>query len=196
VRFESRPDAGIYDGFNNALARIRGRIVGFLNGDDTYASSSVLSTVAKAFEDPVIGMVFGDVVYVNGDKPDKVVRYYSSAAFHPGRLARGFIPAHPSLFVRRELFDAVGLYDAGYRIAGDFEWIARAFQRASPRYLYISRPFVRMRVGGASTSGIHATIRITREIRRACRMNGIATSYLRLLTRFPPKVLERFRING
>ncbi len=194
VRLESRRDSGIYDGFNNAIARATGSVIGFLNGDDVYASPFVLSVVASHFMDPAVDMVFGDVVYVQSRLDGPVVRYYSSAKFEPGRLVRGYIPAHPSLFVRRSLIDAVGPYDSSYRIAGDFEWISRAFQKASPRYAYVPQPLVRMRIGGASTDGVLATVRITREIKRACDKNGIKTSYFKLLTRFPSKILERFHV--
>jgi glycosyltransferase involved in cell wall biosynthesis len=193
VHLESRADGGIYAGFNNAIARATGEVVGFLNGDDVYQSPEVLSNIADCFRDPSIDLVFGDVVYVDPQRTSRIVRYYSSRGFRPALLARGYIPAHPTLFVRRGLFDEVGLFNPSYRIAGDFEWIARLFQRASPRYRYLEQALVRMRLGGVSSSGWRATLLVTREIKRACAENGIETSYLRLMSRFPSKLLERFR---
>jgi len=193
VSFESRRDHGVYDGFNNAIGRSTGDVVGFLNGDDFFETNDVLARIAASFDDPAIAMVFGNVALVRPEDTSHVVRLYSSAGFRPSALARGIMPAHPSLYVRRSLFAQAGLFDPSFRIAGDFEWVARAFTKVNPGYRYLPQTIVRMRMGGLSTSGIRSTIRITREIRRACAANGIATSYPRLLSRFPAKLLEYLR---
>lgn len=196
VDLVSEPDRGVYDGFNRAIARARGDVVGFLNGDDFFETEDSIGAIARRFEDPGVDMVFGDVCLVRPDDTSRVVRYYDSSGFCEGSLRRGIMPAHPTLYVRRALFERAGGYDPSYRIAGDFEWVARSFARAHPTYRYVPQPLVRMRLGGLSTSGLKATVRITREIRRACRENGIPTHYGLLLSRFPGKVLEFLRRRG
>jgi GT2 family glycosyltransferase len=103
------------------------------------------------------------------------------------------MPAHPSLFVRRHIFERVGLFSTEFRIAGDFEWIARAFQDGSIRYRYLPEVLVRMRMGGISTGGWRNTILLNREVIRACRANGISTNWMKILSKYPAKVMELFR---
>ncbi len=189
----SERDTGIYNAFNKGLRYVDGDIVAFLNADDCYAAPDVLSEVVGIFERDRVDMVFGDVAMVRASAPSVVVRQYSSRAFSPTRLSRGFMPAHPAMFVRRNVYEECGGFNESYKIAGDFEWVARVFMHRSPSYSYMPRMLVRMLYGGASTSGLRSTIEISREIRRACRETGIRTNYLRLMSRFPEKILEYFR---
>lgn len=196
ARVVSEADAGIYDAFNRGLKISTGDAIGFLNADDVYESGSVLGEVAREFERSDADIIFGDVLLVRPLELDRVVRYYSSHKFSPSRLARGFIPAHPAMFVRRTVYEHFGGFNPSYRIAGDFEWAARVFGIGAVNYRHLPRVLVRMREGGVSTRGIASTVRITREIRQACRDNGIKTSYLKLVSRFPEKVLEYYRRPG
>ena len=186
----SERDSGIYEAFNRGLAMASGDVIAFLNADDLYERPDVLARVAAEFSTRDIEMLFGDVLLVRADDLTSVVRYYSSASFKAARLARGFMPAHPATFVRRSLYERCGNFNASYRIAGDFEWVARVFRSSGPRYVHLPEVFVRMREGGLSTRGFRSTMRITREIRRACHEQGIPTNYLKLLSRFPEKLLE------
>lgn len=193
ARLRSGPDQGIYDAFNKGLELASGEIVGFLNADDMYEYPGVLADVAEAFAASDTEVVFGDVVLVRADDTSLVTRYYRSASFHPARIARGFMPAHPAMFVRRRVFEKFGGFDASYRIAGDFAWVARVLGAGRVPYTYLPKVLVRMRQGGISTRGLGSTIRITRELRRGCRDADIDTSYARLLSRFPEKLLELLR---
>jgi glycosyltransferase involved in cell wall biosynthesis len=190
---QSKPDKGIYDGFNNGLALASGDVVAFLNADDFYEDERVLEDVERTFRETGADVVFGDVVLVRAGDLRDVVRFYRSGNFTRERLSRGFMPAHPSMFVRRALFERFGGFDTRYRIAGDFAWTAKVLGHPDVSFAYLPRVMVRMRHGGASTQGIRSTIRITREIRLACREAGIPTSYPRLLTRFPEKVMEYWK---
>lgn len=190
VRLESCADAGIYDAFNRGLRRARGEVVSFLGGDDCFEDPGVLAEVARAFDDPGVDIVFGDVRFVSRDDGARVVRRYRSGRFRPERLRSGVMPAHTATFVRRRLYEQVGEFDTSYRVAGDFEWLVRAFRDREPRYVHVDRSLVRMRVGGASTAGPAATWAITKEFRRACATHGLPTSYPRLLSRLPRKMIE------
>jgi glycosyltransferase involved in cell wall biosynthesis len=186
----SEPDRGVYDAFNKGLALATGEIVVYLNAGDSYLDAEVVATVARVFAAEDVDAVFGDVLIVDAQDPGRVVRHYRSSRFSPARLASGFMPAHPTLFLRRGLYGRLGGYDASYRIAGDFELCVRAFVQERARYRYLPRPLVRMPQGGLSTRDWRSNWIITREMRRACLDNGVATSLPRLLLRFPVKLLE------
>jgi glycosyltransferase involved in cell wall biosynthesis len=188
----SEPDRGIYDAMNKGIRLATGNAIGFLNADDVYQDHNVISLVARIMESGELDAVFGDAVFFRPEAPEKEIRRYSSKRFSPERIAWGWMPAHPTLFVRREVFARVGPFSSDYRIAGDFEFVARAF-RQPLRYQYIPQVLVRMRTGGISTSGWKSTLLLNREVLRACRENGIRTSWFRILSKYPAKLLEFFR---
>lgn len=193
AKFVSEPDHGIYDAMNKGLRLATGRIIGFLNADDTYADNRVLERVANTMGDSGLDAIFGDVEFYRSGRPDSPVRRYRSKRFRPERIAWGWMPAHPTLFLRREVYERVGLFRTDYRIAGDFEFIARAFKAGTIRFRYLPEVLVRMRLGGASTGGLRSTLTLNREVLRACRENGIATNAFKLLSKYPFKILEFLR---
>lgn len=187
----SEPDKGIYDAMNKGIQRATGDIICFLNSDDQYADKTVLSRVATRMQECKLDAVFGDIAFFNESDPNRTVRYYRSASFQPNRLAWGWMPAHPSLFMKREIYQRLGGFKADYRIAGDFEFIARAFTTSNLRYEYLPEILVKMQTGGASTaSGFKGRILHNKELLRACRENGIATNIFKILSRYPKKLLE------
>lgn len=190
ARVVSEPDRGIYDAMNKGLALASGDIVCFLNADDMYAHGRVLAEVAGAMSRHKLDALFGDVVFFKPDAPDRVARRYRSHHFHPGAIARGWMPPHPGLFVRRAIFERVGGFRDNYRIAGDFEFVARAFGKGDLRYQYLPEVLVKMRTGGVSTAGWRSKLLLNKEVLRACRENGIQTSMLRILFKYPAKLLE------
>lgn len=192
AKFISEPDHGIYDAMNKGIALATGDIVGFLNADDAYADKKVLSTVAELMERHHLDALFGDTVFFRPENPGCTARRYSSANFRPDRIAYGWMPAHPSLFLRSEIFRKVGGFRTDYQIAGDFEFIARAFGKQSLRYRYFPEVLVRMRMGGVSTDGWRSTLLLNREVLRACQENGIQTNIFKILTKYPAKLLEYF----
>jgi glycosyltransferase involved in cell wall biosynthesis len=186
----SEPDNGIYDAMNKGLAQASGEIVCFLNADDQYASASVLSVVASRMQKYQLDALMGDVGFFHESNSTRMVRRYRSDRFHPGRLAWGWMPAHPAIFLRKEVVQRVGRFKTDYRIAGDFEFIVRAFHGHELRYLHCPEVLVHMQVGGVSTSGWQAKIRLNQEVLRACRENGLKTNMLKILSKYPAKLLE------
>lgn len=188
----SEPDKGIYDAMNKGVALATGDVVVFLNADDFYADDGVLARVATAMSNERLDALYGDVEFF-GAADDRVVRRYNSSRFTPSRIGWGWMPAHPALFVRRALFERFGSFRTDYRIAGDFEFIARVFQHRELRHRHWPEVLVRMQMGGVSTSGWRATVLLNREMMRACRANAIPTGWLRMLSRYPLKMLEFLR---
>jgi glycosyltransferase involved in cell wall biosynthesis len=190
----SEPDRGIYDAMNKGVRQTHGDIIGFLNADDHYANENVLAHVSEAFADAGVDAVLGDVAFFRPDRPDRLVRRYRAHKFVPARLAWGWMPPHPALFVRRGVFERVGPFRTDFRIAGDYEWIVRAFGPTGiRRYTYMPETMVHMLTGGISTGGWRSTLLLNQEVLRACRANGLATSWPKLLLKYPAKALEFLR---
>lgn len=186
----SEPDRGIYDAMNKGVARATGDILCFLNADDAYVAPDVLATVATAMTDERLDALYGDVEFFLAGTPDRAVRRYRSDRFRPDRMGSGWMPAHPALFMRRRIYRDLGGFRADYRIAGDFEFVARAFRGGPLAHRHVPRVLVRMQLGGVSTAGLRNTLLLNREVLRACRENGIPTGVLRILSRYPAKLLE------
>jgi glycosyltransferase involved in cell wall biosynthesis len=191
-RFISEPDHGIYDAMNKGIALATGDVVGFLNADDVYADDQVLARVLKIMEEERLDALFGDVAFFRSDDEQRDIRRYRSNRFRPERIAWGWMPAHPALFLRREVYEQVGSFRTDYQIAGDFEFIARAFGKNTLRYRHLPEVLVRMRVGGVSTGGWRNTLVLNREVLRACCENGIPTNMVKILSKYPAKLLEYF----
>lgn len=190
----SEPDRGIYDAMNKGLDLATGDIICFLNADDYYDSEYVLSKVATTMQTERLDALVGDVGFFRKENISRIIRHYRSDRFRPERLAWGWMPAHPALFMRRDVYKRVGYFKTDYQIAADYEYVVRAFCSQPPlRYKHVPEVFVRMQMGGVSTTGIRATIRLNQEIIRACRENGLATNYFKLLVKYPVKLLEFFR---
>lgn len=192
AKFVSEKDNGIYDAMNKGVALATGDVVAFLNADDFYKDVNVLARVASVMQAEQLDALYGDVEFFLPGQQDTVVRRYNSGRFTANRLGWGWMPAHPALFVRRALFERYGSFRTDYRIAGDFEFIARVFQHADLRHRHLPEVLVRMQMGGVSTSGWRATLQLNREMMRACRANAIQTNWLKMLVRYPLKALEFF----
>jgi hypothetical protein len=159
--------------------------IGFLNVDDVYTHTRVISSVAEVMQKEDLDAVFGDAEFFRANRPAQPVRRYNSARFSPKRIAWGWMPAHPAIFLRREVFERNGPFRTDYRIAGDFEFIARAFWPGKVRYRHLPEVLVRMRTGGWRN-----TILLNREVLRACRDNGIPTNVFKILSKYPAKLVE------
>ena len=191
TRLVSEPDKGIYDAMNKGLALATGDVVGFLNSDDSYAAADVLAKVAQWIQSQGgQDAVFGDVAFFDPGQPNRMLRHYRSRRFRPARLAWGWMPAHPAMFILRSVYGQVGNFRTDYRIAGDYEWIARAFRTRCMRYRHLPEVLVHMQMGGVSTGGWRNTLLLNQEVLRACRDNGIDTNWLKILSKYPAKLLE------
>jgi len=189
TRWISEPDNGIYDAMNKGIDLATGDIIGFLNADDILADSGVLERIVQVMEDSRYDGCYADVVYVKADMKS-VLRRYRSDRFSPDRLAYGWMPAHPTLYLRKEVFERSGKFKTDYEIAADYELVARIFGRCHIKARYIPEVWVKMRAGGVSTRNIRSNWVISREIVRACRENGIKTNLFKVCLKYPRKMLE------
>ncbi|MBU3553987.1 glycosyltransferase [Polynucleobacter sp. UB-Piko-W3] len=186
----SEPDDGIYDAMNKGIMRATGEIIGILNADDSYSSCHVLSEVAALFQIRDIDALYADLEYFSAERPNHVYRLYRSKYFSPNRLQFGLMPAHPTLFLRRSVYENYGLFSSAYKIAGDFEFVARIFKNDVLKYYYLPKILVRMQLGGVSTSGFSSAVILNKEILKACYSNNIPSNYLKLLLRYSLKLME------
>lgn len=189
----SEPDKGIYDAMNKGLSRATGDIVCFLNADDAYADPEVLTRVAYEMQQHRLDALFGDVIFFKPEEPQRTVRRYRSDRFHPNRLAYGWMPAHPALFMKRSIYEQLGGFRTHFRIAGDFDFIARAFGPGRLRYRHLPDIMVRMQAGGVSNAGLRSKWLLNREVLQSCRENGIQTNLFKILSKYPAKLMELLR---
>lgn len=194
MRWISEPDKGLYDAMNKGIRMATGDVVGIINSDDFFTTDKILEQVADTFRTDVkLDAVYGDIHFVHPDDLNKCVRYYSSKVFRRGLMRLGFMPAHPSFYVRKECFDKFGLYKTDYQIAADFEFLLRVIYNGRIVTKYLPQDMVTMRTGGASTSGIESHKRIMKEHLRAFRENGIHTNVFLLSLRYVYKIMELIR---
>lgn len=175
-RFVSEPDWGVYDALNKGLAYATGDILGFLHGDDVFAGPNTLARIAGVFNDPSVDAVYGDLVYVNRKNPSRVIRYWRAGEYRPELLRRGWMPPHPTLYVRRRIYETLGLFDLKYRIASDYDLMLRLLTKMDGKLVYIPEVLVRMRIGGLSNRSLTQILRKSREdywVLRANQLGGL-----------------------
>lgn len=169
----SERDKGIYDALNKGVRLATGDVVGFLHADDMFEAPESLARVAAAFEDPSVGAVYGDLVYVRKDDPSHVVRYWQAGPYVPGCLARGWMPPHPTFYVRRSVYAQMGLFDTRFRISADYESILRILGRGGVKPAYLPHVLVRMRLGGVSNRSLGSMLLKSTEDYAAMRLNRL-----------------------
>ncbi|NRA15612.1 MAG: glycosyltransferase [Oceanospirillaceae bacterium] len=187
----SEPDKGIYDAMNKGIDLASGDIIGILNSDDFYPRSDVIANVVNAFKNNVdTDMVFGNVDFVAVNDLSKAVRVYSTQRFVPWKLRFGFMPPHPGAFIKKSVYDRVGQYKLGYKIAADFDMFIRMLLIHDFSFAIINQTSVRMRLGGISTAGLGSNLIATNEMVRALKENNIYSSGLLVSFRLPVKLFQ------
>jgi len=184
----SEPDEGIYDAMNKGFALATGELVGCLNSDDDFASPDVLAKLASLASSQEADAVYGDLICIDPARGDKVVRYWSAGNYSPAKVRRGWMPPHPTLYVRRHIIERIGAFDASFRIAGDYEFMLRLFSQRGLKMAYLAQVLVSMRVGGASQGSYANLIRKSREdllALRRHRMGGVPALVCKNLRKVP-----------
>jgi len=188
TKFISEPDSGLYDAMNKGIELATGDVIGILNSDDFYIDELVIEKVVKVFEEKRVDSLYADLLYVKPDNLLKTVRYYDSSQFNPSKFAYGWMPAHPTFFVKKEIYKKYGVFRKDLKIAADFDLLTRFLYTHKISYFYMKEVLVKMRVGGVSTS--FSSIWINNiEALRVCRENGIKTNIFKILSKYPSKIL-------
>lgn len=188
-KFISEPDKGIYNAMNKGVRLASGDFVGILNADDCLYSNDVIQSMVNRIDD-TIDAVYGDVEFFSDKDLSRSVRYYSSKKFNIERFKYGFMPAHPSFYVRKKYFDLFGCYKEDYRIASDFDLLIRFLHSNKIKSKYIEMPFVKMRTGGVSNKNIMSRVLLNKEILRACKENNIKTNLFNIYSKYFIKIFE------
>ena len=189
----SEPDQGIYDAMNKGIQMATGDVIGILNSDDFYTSDDALQVIADTFANNDIDATYGDIHFVNDDDLSKCVRYYSSAIFRRSFMRLGLMPAHPSFYCKKAVYEKYGTFDTSYKVAADFENLLRIIYVGNIRTKYIPKDFVTMRTGGASTAGLSSRTQIMKDHLRAMKANGIYSNVFLLSLRYVYKLYELVR---
>ncbi len=189
VRWVSEPDGGIYDALNKGIRMATGDVIGFLHSDDVLYSPDSIGQIAAAFESSKADVVYGDLQYCNGDK---VTRRWRSNAFKPSSLKFGWMPPHPTLYVRREVYEQVGEYDSWFRISADYDMVLRIFT-AGYKTHYIPQVLVSMETGGASNRDAKARLSKTQEDYFVLKKNHVGAGLLTVACKQLRKIRQFLR---
>ena len=169
----SEADSGIYDAMNKGVLLATGDVVGILNADDFYVDDEVLGEVAKTFEDPRIDACFGDLQYVDAKTPQKIIRQWKAGSYNPAKFYWGWMPPHPTFFVRSTVYEKYGLFNLDLGSAADYEIMLRFLLKHKINAVYLPRVLVKMRTGGASNATFKNRLRANIMDRKAWVINRL-----------------------
>lgn len=176
----SEPDKGIYDAMNKGVSIATGDVIGILNSDDVFADNTVLSTIAKAFDNEHIDATYGDLVYVQSDNLNKTTRIWKSKPYKEGAFLKGWMPPHPTFYVRKSFYDKLGTYNLQLTSAADYELMLRFIHKHKINIAYIPKTLVKMRVGGQSNITLKNRLKANQEDRLAWKINGLKPHFYTL----------------
>jgi glycosyltransferase len=186
----SEKDKGIYDAMNKGVENATGDIIGILNSDDYYFDESVISEVVRLFEKEKTDGLYADLVYVDRADSDKVIRYWKSGEYQPGKFLKGWMPPHPTFFVKKEVYANFGLYSTDLRSAADYEFMLRVIHKHKISLSYMPRILTKMRVGGMSNVSLKNRWKANMEDRRAWKINGLKPKWYTLTVKPLSKILQ------
>ena len=191
LKWISEIDKGLYDAMNKGIAIADGDIIGILNSDDFYADTNVLRTIANGIENKDV--VYGDLVFVNPENSDLIIRKWKGSQHVPGAFMRGWHPAHPTFYARKKLFEKSGSFDISFDVSADFELMLRFLEKEKATSNYIPKTFIKMRLGGESTGSIKKIILGNKNVLRAFKKNGYKVPNFYLIRRLAPKALDMIK---
>lgn len=193
ARVLSEPDHGIYDAMNKGLSLATGELVGFLNADDMFASPQALARIAESAVANGADAIYGDLSYVRRERPASVLRQWRSGEFNRSKLRFGWMPPHPTFYIRRDALPAPADFDLRFRIAADYDFMLRCLSRPGFRVVYVPEILVLMRAGGASNRSISALLRKCREdyqVLQSNRIGGLASLLCKNVRKLPQFALS------
>lgn len=190
----SEPDKGIYDAMNKGIKMATGDVIGILNSDDFFATDNVISLIVSGFENnPELDGVYSNLFYVEQDNPSKIVRHWVSKPFKQKSFFHGWHPPHPTLYLKKEVYEKYGYFDLNFPLAADFELMLRFFEKYKIKTKYIDYTTIRMRLGGATSKNWENVRKQNVECLEAFRVNGFKAPFLYPVYRLFPKLLQYFK---
>lgn len=170
----SEKDEGIYDAMNKGIAASSGNVIGILNSDDIYTDSSVISLIAKTFATAQVMASYADLQFVQRDNLEKVVRTWKAGNYNRRSFYYGWMPPHPTFFVRKEVYDKAGTFNKSLKSAADYELMLRVLLKYEIPAHYINKVIIKMRVGGMSTASFRNRIKANMQDRMAWKINNLS----------------------
>ena len=191
IKMVSEKDYGIYDALNKGISAASGDIIGFVHSDDFLASSDIINDIVSMMKTESLDGVYGNLQYVDKINTKKIIRNWKSCHFKTGLLKNGWMPPHPILFLKREVYQKYGLFDVSYRISADYDFMLRIFKDSELKFGYLPKVITKMRVGGASNRSIKNIIEKSKEDYRAIKSNNIG-DFLTLIRKNTSKLKQFF----
>ena len=189
IKLVSEPDMGIYDALNKGIAIATGDLIGFVHSDDILASPHIISELVLALKKTQASGVYGDLQYVSKLDTSKVIRYWKSGVFSKFLLKKGWMPPHPALFLKKEVYQKHGSFNLNYNIAADYDFMLRILKDNALEFIYLPKVIVKMRLGGASNKSLKNIIQKTKEDYRAITSNKIG-NWLTLILKNSSKIKQ------
>jgi glycosyltransferase len=191
----SEPDNGIYDAMNKGIKLARGEIIGILNSDDFYVNDTIIEKVVDTFKKYNVDSCYGDLIYVDKNDTNKVIRYWKSSQYKYGSFKYGWHPPHPTFFVKKEVYDKYGAFDTNFEISADFELMLRFLEKYRITTIYLPEPIIKMRFGGVSNKNLKNIIIGNINCYRAFKKNSLTVPLFYFFYRLFPKAKQFFAKN-
>lgn len=189
IVIHSEPDKGIYDALNKGVSMATGDIIGFLHSDDFFHDRETISKIVTTLQQSKADGIFGDLQYVNAKETTKVIRYWKSKPFQSKLLQRGWMPAHPTLYLKKEVYQKHGNFDLNFKIAADYDFMLRILKDNNLKFEYLPQIITNMRVGGASNAMGNIKQKMKEDL-TALRKNEIKLPYITLLRKNISKITQ------
>lgn len=190
MKWISEPDKGIYDAMNKGIRMATGDMIGILNSDDLYMDNNVLEDIAHTFNQTKVDAVYGNLLFVEENNTNKIVRTWKGSQHNPGGFLKGWHPAHPTFYVKKEIYEKYGVFDTSFDVSADFELMLRFIEKYQISNHYLDRYFIKMRMGGESTGSIKKIIEGNKNVLRAFKKNGFKVSPFYPIIRLFPKAIN------
>ncbi len=190
----SEKDLGIYFAMNKGILHSTGDIIGFLNSDDIFSSNNIIEEILANFNMKNIDIVYGDLIYVKKEDPKTAIRYWLSSKYDKNSLLKGWMPAHPTFYVKKDLYNKYGSFNTKYKISADYDLMIRFLKNSTPCHvLYIPKILIYMRTGGESNRSLQSIIKANIESMQSLKENGFRLFFIIGVLKPIRKIFQFFR---
>lgn len=192
-QFVSEKDNGIYDAMNKGISMSKGKIISILNSDDLYYKKNTISTVVRVMIEKDVDITYGDLFYFRSKDHNKIVRYYKGKSFSDALVSKGWVPPHPTFFIKKKIYDKYGKFDVKFKLSADFDLIVRFLSRYKVSHYYLQQVLVKMRLGGESTNSVKNIIKMNFDNLKSCKQNDIKTNFVKFHLKYISKAWQYIR---